>query len=486
MLRLMAISRWVLAAWLAGGGLACRPPPVHEGPVVLITIDALRADALGALGGNPRLTPGLDRFAARADWAGTALAPSSWTVPSMASLMTGLRPWSTGSLSADYAGLRPEATTLAEALGDRGYKTSGFHSNTWLQPSFGYGQGFERYQRLKPGRAAAYLEGLKGDREFVWVHILPPHAPYRRHDRFLSRLDGAPDVLPSKVSARDLERYFDPAVALPPAKKAEFRALYDLHTAYADEIAGQLLAALERSGQFDRSLVIVTADHGEEFGEHGQIGHGGSLGRFLLEVPLLIKLPIGWRRPLAIESGQRPGTVRLATTLIEAVGGSRLPGAAHGLFELQSQGVLSELYQGNGVNQFSLVEGDVQLIWESRFAESSVDYYLSRRVQLGAQPPSAEHESPDRLFDRLRGSFATTRPLSGSPNSEPRLELRHWLAGASVALDDPTRRRALARRLKERWLKLHGPERLPGVAPRGPALDAEAREELRALGYVGG
>lgn len=475
-----------LSCLLVAALSSCRPQPVHDGPVVLITIDALRADALGALGGNPRLTPHLDRFAAQADWTGPAVAPSSWTVPSMASLMTGLRPWSTGSLSADYAGLRPEATTLAEALRDRGYRTTGFHSNTWLRPNFGYNQGFATYQSLKPGRAAAHLESLAGGREFVWIHILPPHAPYIRHVRFLDRLEGVPGDLPTKVHARDLEAYFDPAISLSPAKRDEFRAVYDLHAAHADEIAGQMLAALERSGQFDRSLVVVTSDHGEEFGEHGQTGHGGSLGRVLLEVPLLIKLPSGWPRPLAITPEQRPGTVHLASTLIEAVGGTRPRGAARSLFESQPRGVLSELYQGNGVNQFSWVEGDVQLIWESRFADSAPDYYRSRRTQLGVAPAKPDAGLPEEVFQRLRSSFATTRPLSGSPNSEPRLELRRWLGRGSLVADDPATLRAMARKLKDRWIEHHGPERLPGVAPRGPDLDAEALEELRALGYVGG
>jgi|CXWL01.1.fsa_nt_gi hypothetical protein len=477
----------VFAGLLVAALSSCRPPPVHDGPVVLITIDALRADALGALGGNPRLTPHLDRFARQADWAGPAVAPSSWTVPSMASLMTGLRPWSTGSLSADYAGLRPELTTLAEALRERAYRTTGFYSNAWLRPTFGYDQGFDVYQRFKPGRAAAHLETLGGGREFVWIHILPPHAPYLRHDRFLDRIDLPGGSLPKKVRAQDLETYFDPARPLEPSQRNEFRGLYDLHTAFADEIAGKLLGALERSGQFDRALVVVTSDHGEEFGEHGQIGHGGSLGRVLLEVPLLIKLPTGWTRRLDIDVGSRPGTVRVASTLLTAVGATLLPGAARGLFEPQRRGVLSELYQGNGVNQFSLVEGDVQLIWESRFAEPAPDYFRMRRVLLGVEALESGGLAPGDFFTRLRSSFAVTRPLSGSSDHEPRLELRHWRSGASADLhQDPANLRAMARRLKERWLEHHGPERLPGTAPRAPALDAEAIEELRALGYVGG
>lgn len=460
---------------------ACRP--VHDGPVVLITIDALRADVVGALGGDPRLTPHLDRFASRADWAGRAVAPSSWTVPSMASLMTGLRPWSTGSWSADYAGLDPKRTTLAEAFQAHGYTTTGFSTNTWLRPQFGYGQGFDRYSRLvRPRQATVFLETLTGGRDFVWVHVLPPHAPYLRHKRFADRIDVPLDSLPTSATALDLEQYFDPAVPLPPAQERELRALYALHTAHADEIVGRLLDALEHSGQFERSLVVITADHGEEFGEHGQIGHGGSLGRVLLEVPLLIKLPADWPRALAIEPGQRPGTVRVAATLLETVGAERPPGAAKSLWQTPRRGVFSELYQTNGVNQFSLVEGDTQLIWESRFEDSSPVYYGSRRDGIAGR----DAEAVQRFFADLRASFATTQPLTGRPGSVPRLELRTWKGGRSEILDDPSTLRARTRQLRDRWLEHHGPEHLPGATKRGPALDAEALEELRALGYVGG
>jgi hypothetical protein len=263
--------------------------------------------------------------------------------------------------------------------------------------------------------------------------------------------------------------------------------MYRFNVAWADQLVGRLVAALRASGQWDRTLLVVTADHGEEFEEHGQSGHGGNLGRPLVEVPLIVKLPRDWPGPpLTLAAGARPATARLRATLVEAAGGVAEQGTAPSLFHAAPEGVLSELYLGNGVNRVSWVEGDLQLLWESRFAPPQPDYYRARLVSLGAAPPSPPPLPLAELTRRLEEAFAAVPPLAGRPDEPPVLALWRWTAGGVEPLDDARRRRELAGRLRAAWTAANGPDRARGKA-RGPGreLTPEEEAEMKALGYAG-
>lgn len=482
-----------LLVLLVVGLCACSQPaektaPVHRGPIVLITIDALRADVVGALGGPPELTPSLDALAREATWVGRAVSPSSWTVPSMASLFTGLQPWTNQSWYGDRSVVSEQLVTLPEALKAKGYRTAAFRSNHWLQQQFGYGQGFDIFRYLREGRRAEqYLAGLKGGQDFVWIHILPPHAPYVKRDELLGHLSEVPPNLPRRVRPLDLEPYFDPAKPLPPEQAKIFRAMYELNAAYADQVLGQLLGGLRRSGHWDDALLVVTSDHGEEFHEYGQIAHGGNLGRHLIEVPLMIKLPRGFERKLALRQGRHPATVRLWSTLVEAAGGPPRQGTAPSLFQDAPTGVLSELYLGNGVNRFSWVDGDRQLLWESRFAPPEPEYYRARLQGIGGTPEPPLSEPMDAIFQRLEDAFAKTLPLTGRRGNRPELTLLTWTGDASEPLEDPQLAATLARQLRRAWIAANGREKPPGHGNgEQPQLTPEDVEELKALGYAAG
>ncbi len=490
-----------LAAGLAGS--ACREKPeeaaptaapptaaAHRGPIVLITIDALRADVVGALGGPPKLTPHLDRLASEAAWAGRAVSPSSWTVPSMGSLFTGLQPWSTQSWSGDRAVLRAPLVTLPEALKARGYHTSAYRSNHWLQQEYGYNQGFDDFRYLREGkRAETELAGLKGGQDFVWIHILPPHAPYVRRDPLLDHLAEVPPGLPDKVRPLDLEPYFDPSVPLPEDRRKVFKAMYELNAAWADAMLGRMLDALRKSGQWDRTLLVVTSDHGEEFKESGQIAHGGNLGRQLIEVPLMIKLPAGFERRLAMDL--HPGTIGTRATLIEAAGGISEKGMAPGFFRKAERGVLSELYLGNGANRFSYVEGDLQVLWESTFAPPEPEYYRARYEGLGGTLDAPLKEPAKIIFKRLEDAFADSFPLAGRKGEAPKLSLWRWTAHraetaeTAAPVNDPAKTQEMARKLRAAWLAANGREKAPGRNTLAqPKLTPEEEAEMRALGYI--
>ena len=449
---------------------SCRgSAPPQEGPIILITFDSLRADVVGGLGGERGLTPNLDALMRQASWAGRAVAPSSWGSPAMASLFTGLRPWQHQVLQ-EESRLAPALFTLPEALQALGYETSGFTGEAAYSKQGGYEQGFDRLEELAKGAGAAErLERIGGRRRFVWIHIPEPQAPYFHRPRFDDRIDTGRLELPERVLPNQLALYFDPANPLPPARRRLFWAMYRFNVAWADDRLGRLIQALRSSGEWDRTLLVVTSTHGEEFGEKGQILNGGNLGRQLLEVPFAIKLPFGFRRKIAEPKEGRIASARLWATLVEAAGGEVPPAVAPSLFRRAPGGVLSELYLANGTNQFSLVDGDDQLLWESRFAPPQPEYYLARLAMMNrgnARIARAELPvPPEEILGRLRAAFATAPPLSG--DGAPRLTLERWDAeGGSRPLADPRRAAELARRLERTWNSFIPAQRTPGEEAR--------------------
>jgi hypothetical protein len=430
--------------------------------VVLITLDSLRADAVERLGGEPGLTPRLDELIRQADWAGPAIASSSWEGSTMATLFTGLRPWQHQVLYPGRAHLPRPLITLAEALKAAGYETSGFFSGPWYDQSFGFQQGFDVFQHYGKGRRLVERLGERtGDRRFTWAHLPAPQAPYVRRDTYLSRLGRMPPQLPRKVMPMQLGPWFDPANPLPLNLRRRLWALYCMNVASADEQLGQILDALRASGAWDDALLVVTSNHGEEFGEKGQILHGGNLGRQLIEVPLVIKLPAGFDRRLQVAKGERVAAGRVWSTLVEATGGKAPPAVAPSLFRRVPPAALSELYLTNGTNRFSLVEGDVQLLWESRFAPAEPEYYLARMGARSKDARARMKEDPRAVFARLREAFAVTPPLHGLQGMEPpRLTLERWGERGTREVADPERTRAMAVRLVREW-GAFVPEELP-------------------------
>jgi hypothetical protein len=243
--------------------------------------------------------------------------------------------------------------------------------------------------------------------------------------------------------------------------------MYRLNAAWADERLGRLLEALKKSGQWDRTLLVVTSNQGEELKDKGQILTGGNLGRQLLEVPLAVKLPAGFDRPIAPPETRRVAAARIWATLVEAAGGDAPPAVAPSLFRQGPEAVLSELYLTNGTNRFSLVSGDDQLLWESRFAPPDPGYATPA-------PPEAARRKGKRLsgiavpsaaaLERLRVPFEVTPPLSGV--EAPRLTLERWEERGSREVADPRRAEELARRLVRLWGAFSPGEVSPGEEAR--------------------
>ncbi|MHC4820455.1 MAG: sulfatase-like hydrolase/transferase [Planctomycetota bacterium] len=305
--------------------------------VVLITIDTTRADHLGCYGYGAASTPALDSLAAEGVLFEDAAASSPVTLPSHATILTGLHPPRHGLRdNAPQYALAPvdsrSFSTAAELMANEGYATAAFVSATPLARQWGLDAGFETYdgpgeQRLGSlglseqdggktvGRAVGWL-GRRDKRKpfFLWVHLFDPHHPY-----------AAPD---GSGAATD-------------SKKA-----YDEEIAFADSQVGRLLDTLREQGVLDRTLVIATSDHGEGLGDHGEQTHGYFLNRSTLHVPLLMRFPGRFAPGTRI-----PHPVSLADilpTMLRAAG-HRLPkGPLDGRTLTDMDAYLEEMPEGNG------------------------------------------------------------------------------------------------------------------------------------------
>ncbi len=312
--------------------------------VVVVTLDTTRVDHLGCYGYARNTTPNLDAFCERAVRFDRAWSTSSWTLPAHASLFTGSYPSRHG---ADYdargdavlgevvglpvaryvrAGKLPdEATTLAERLQGQGYRTGAFVAGPWLHRSFGLLQGFERKDDAVTGfggrpaaeitRAAlGWLEEIGSEAPYLlFVNYFDPHAPYEPVGRY-PEFPRAHEPL-----EYDYEAIMRGQEALDDERAAVLRDRYDAEIRDMDRQLGRLLrAVLSRPGG-ERTLVIVTADHGEALGDEGRFGHGFWLSEELTRIPFLVRYPgdrdAGTQRDDPIQLVDVPGLVAEALGL---------------------------------------------------------------------------------------------------------------------------------------------------------------------------
>ena len=294
------------------GPLGCGGPSQPDPPrsVVLFVLDAARADHFG-FSGHPRATtPHADAFARESIRYSTVVSEAPFTFLAMASLMTALSPAETGLSGRSGGRIGESATLLAEIARERGFSTYAYSENPFITGHFGFHQGFDHFEEAFPVEAhgegrelaadhdsAARIEALL-DRAgapgaepfFLYLHVLRPHNPYAPPAPFAGRF-GADPSRPEAGSTGNLLRL---DARGPPFEREELEDLvarYDENLAYADALFGGFLASLERRGLAERTLVVLTSDHGEAFGEHGRLLHSTQLYEPMLRVPLLIRIP---------------------------------------------------------------------------------------------------------------------------------------------------------------------------------------------------
>jgi arylsulfatase A-like enzyme len=280
--------------------------------VILVIVDTLPAGHVGCYGYERSITPTIDALAQEGVRFERDVATAPWTLPSIASILTGALP------SRHRAGihldpptqsdrrltpLRPDITTLAGLFKEHKYQTVGFFNNPFVHPETGLASGFDDYNyadgdnlQIRPApavvmEAMAWL-GQKGNKPFLMVvHLFDPHlayspplgyvAPYIQDYKGPLSIPFNPvleDIRSGKVTYTDEDKNY-------------IRALYDGEVAQTDAAIGNLFAFLKSKGLYDSALIIVTADHGEEFWQHGGFEHGHSLHREVIEVPLIMKYP---------------------------------------------------------------------------------------------------------------------------------------------------------------------------------------------------
>lgn len=271
-------------------------PP--RGPnVIVIMADALRADHLGCYGYHRPTTPYIDAFAREAVLFEKMISNAPWTKPSIACLFTSLYPHENGILNW-MADLDSKNLTLAEAFKNRKYTTAGFHANPIVTARHNFQQGFDIYEEFDLEEcdkvAEAFLEWLprhKDEAFFAYLHFMDNHLPYNPPEETLSILEpeGSSSPVPGMANAFTLRMLT--YMGLSDEDKQHLINLYDAELIDFDRKFQKILLAVEELGLADNTIIVLTADHGEELWDHGGFEHGHSVYNELLHVPLIIKGP---------------------------------------------------------------------------------------------------------------------------------------------------------------------------------------------------
>ncbi len=423
----------VLLGTLVSCGGDAKPSPAAvetaKPNVILISVDTLRADHLSAYGYTRNQTPDFDGLAAQGVLFEQAVTPVPLTLPAHTSLLTGTLPIFHGIRDNSGFVLGDKPATLAGVLSAAGYRTGAFVGSFILDSRFGLNRGFDYYyddfqsdtlgtvnfqiseRRAAEvlGRALPWIRGTVGQPFFVWIHLFDPHAPY----------------------------------AAPASFRTSGRLPYDAEVSYVDSELGRFFDGLKSDGLFDGSLIVLTADHGEGLGDHGESTHGMFLYDSTLHVPLIFKLP-GNRK-----AGTRvPDQVRLIDVKPTILSVLSIPAPE------DVQGVsLTPAWEGRGIPALPAYS-------ETQLPRLNYGWAALESYRFGGHK-LIEAPKPE-LYD-----------LQADPREQHNL----------FAGDEK-----LVRQLEQEKQKLVARFSSSGaeLAERGAGTDTETAQRLRSLGYAGG
>lgn len=474
--RVRTLAPLLLLLHVASGLLGCSEQRTARPNIVLVSIDSLRHDHLHCAGYERETSPTIDRLAREGVRFEAAVSTTSWTLPAHAALFTGLYDSSHGLVDNGLR-LAPELTTLAESLAAEGYHTAGFFGGPYLHRTFGLGDGFEVWQscmtavpddlseaqlrdesRARNGVSHGDVTGPRTLAEVTrWADARPKDRPFFL---FVHLWDVHYDFIPPPP----YDRLFDPdyqgtisgvdfmgnAAVNPkmdPRDLAHLVALYDGEIRFTDEILAKILDVLRSRGMLDDTLTVITADHGEEFFEHGNKGHQKTLFDEVVRVPLVLHWP--GQLPAGLVVRDQVRSIDLMPTLLGVARAARLPAMqGRDILPLAQRGALSpqaamlELY-ADGQDQRALRTLELKA--------------YSRGTLRGRRLADVAYD----LAQDPQESIAMRR------GSEPRID---------AAFGELERTHAIAEAL----------QRSLGAASRAAHVDDETRERLRKLGYLEG
>jgi arylsulfatase A-like enzyme/Tfp pilus assembly protein PilF len=438
-----------LSLFLAACGAASVPSQIqplrHEGPVVLVTIDTLRADRVGLLGSTRGLTPHLDglaRASGRTFVFHNAIAQVPLTLASHATILTGLHPARHGIRTNDGFRLPSEVVTLAEAFRAAGYATAAFIGGYPLNAGTGIGRGFDRFddEFMKSGAnerraqevvasAARWIRESAGNdparaRFLAWVHVFDPHTPYEAPAEFATVHSSEP---------------------------------YDAEVAYTDAALGGLFDALESGGLFDRTLLVIVADHGESLGEHGERTHGTFVYDATIRVPMIVRIPGAGARPPGPTSIRAPVETADITPTLAALAGiqpdalrQRVDGID--LRPLMQATAVEAAPEAGGPGEAAHHEaGGRQTVYAESYYQNVLLGWSPLRAVRGPDWKLIDAPAPE-LYDLQKDPRETVNRIDDRPHVAEALAARL----PPVQLTEPTR------------------------------ATAESAERLQSLGYIGG
>ena len=325
--------------WLSG----CGKQWVGKRPnVILIVLDTARADRFSCVGYERKTSAHIEKLALEGAVYEFAYATNFWTLPSHASLFTGLYPTQAGATS-ETLQLPLSNTTLAEMMKQADYGTAAFVCNAWVSAERGFAKGFDEFHEMwrsvnqsqvapQPGRperatlkkVLGWLDQQKtaGNPFFVFINLNCIHLPYRPPEPFLTHFVGNKGYNNKEVNriAKITSMWAHLAGEVKLSER-DFRImsdLYDGEVAFADQCVGQIVERLRDSGILDDTVVIVTSDHGENLGEHGRIDHHLSMYETTLHIPLVIRYPRRLKEGIRISD--LVSLVDIAPTILELCG----------------------------------------------------------------------------------------------------------------------------------------------------------------------
>ena len=438
--------------------------------IVFIVLDTVRADHLSAYGYRRPTTPNLDRLARRGALFENAIAPTSWTLASHASMFTGLLPHQNG---ADWwLPLPPGPRTLAGILQSRGYETAGFVANfNYCQKGWGIGRGFGVYrddsESLRRNLAGTllgtaliqpayqtfcrfdyleredarennqdvfrWLRRPPGKPFFLFINYFDTHVPYLTQPPYDHRFGTISNRLVHKLFD-DLQGP-DPARNITPAERATLMAAYDNCLAFLDAQVGRLLDFLQKSPEGSNTIVIITSDHGEEFGEQDFYSHGYNLYREVLHVPLIIAGP---GVPKGVRISHLVRIRDLFSTVLDFADGGNTPFSHESLARFWNPGFKPQPFDNFVVSELVPIfnEDGTKAMISLTTPEWQYIYNSSGRGEL--------YHWPDDPLDQ--------KDLAGSPDAQATMESLHQrlvqlVAGSSEPWRD------------DNYLFSHGPSR---------------------------